>query len=153
MNRVSIENSIEARLMGDLVEQTYRLYYAFRQADCLLHGTQETTEAERGPLFALFADGPMSVPALARARSVTRQRIQQIMNSLVEVGFVERRANPASEKSPLYGVSARGRKKVLAMLGKERKMFRDFSSVTTERKLRTTISVLHSVREEIERRL
>lgn len=142
-----------ARLMGELVEETYRLFYALRQADERLHGSEETTEAERGPLFALFADGPTTVPAVARTRSVTRQRIQQVMNTLVDLKFVERLPNPLSEKSPLYGLTATGRKKAMAMLGRERKMFRDFSAVTTDRRLRTTISVLQSVRQEVERRL
>lgn len=143
--------TIEVEMVGELVEEIYRTYFLFRQVDEGLHGTHETTEAERGPLFVLFGQGSMSVPALARLRTVTRQRMQQIVNRLADMKLVERRDNPASDRSPLYALTARGRKKVMAMLGKERKLFRGLSATVSERRLRTTLSVLREIREAVER--
>ena len=140
-------------LLGGLVEETYRLYFALRRADTLLHGEHETTEVERGPLFNLLTDGPRSVPDLARERSVTRQRMQQIVNRLRELELVERRPNPASDKSPLFALTTGGRRKVKAMLARERKMYRNLMGGMTARKLRSAQNVLQTLREEVESRL
>ncbi len=148
----SVEANAGIRAMGDLVDETMRLFQAFRRAEIRMHGEGDTTEAERNILFDLLSHGPRAVPALARERSVTRQRTQQVMNGLLAGGLTKRLPNPASEKSPLYDLSASGRKLVLAMLRKERRLYGDFARAVGPRRLRAAHSVLNEVRLEMERR-
>ena len=149
----NIATTPHARMLGERWEEIVRLQSVFRTADETLHGDGESTEPERGLLFVLFADGAKTVPELARRRGQTRQRVQQIMNALEHRGEVARRANPASEKSPLYTVTAAGRRLALTRLRRETRFFRDLPEKLGPRRLRTTLAVLREFRDEIETRL
>src|SRR3954464_3148661 len=54
--------------------------------------------AHRGVLESLHRDGAQSVPALARARPVSRQHIQVLANRLLELRLVETVQNPAHQR-------------------------------------------------------
>lgn len=139
--------------MGEMVDETMRLFYVLRQAEEAMHGAGEIKESERGVLFALFTDGPQSVPELARMRGRTRQRMLQVVNRLTELGYVRRQKNPASDKSPLHALAPPGRKNVMQMLRKERKLYEDLKEDLSVRRLQNARSVLRDLREEITARL
>lgn len=65
--------------------------------------------SHRGVLESLTLDGPATVPALARARPVTRQHIQALVNDLLAWDLVRTAPNPAHRRSPLLDVTPRGR--------------------------------------------
>ncbi|MEQ9365364.1 MAG: MarR family transcriptional regulator [Leptospirales bacterium] len=135
--------------LGELVDETMRLFHALRQAEEAMHADGELGESERGVLFALFTDGAQSVPGLARMRGRTRQRMLQVVDRLAEVGYVRREKNPASEKSPLHKLTAAGRKKVMGMLRKERRLYENLSESLSPRRLRNARLVLRELRDEI----
>ncbi len=137
------------RLLGELTGEIIRTYHVLRRIEERLHGDGSASEAERGVLFALHA-GPQTMPALARERSLTRQRVQQIAAGLERDGRIERRDNPLSERSPLYVLSKAGNDYVRSMLRKEHRRFRDVLGESSVRRLRTTLSVLRELREELE---
>ncbi len=142
-------NGEGARAMGDLVAEVYRLYYRLRQVEAELHGGGDTTEAQRGVLFDLFAAGQATVPALARDRGLSRQRLQQIMNALLERGLTRALPNPAHETSPLYDMTPAGRRAVLVMLRREQRYMKGISSTPGARQIRTTVRVLRALRESL----
>ena len=55
----------------------------------------------------------------ARARRVTRQRIQTLVNSLQRSHLVKTTSNPASKRSPLITLTDAGSKTILAMRKRE----------------------------------
>jgi len=63
----------------------------------------------RNVLEDLASAGPSPVPALARLERVSRQHVQLQVDRLVELGFVERRTNPAHRRSSLIALSPAGR--------------------------------------------
>ena len=70
------------------------------------------TEGGRGAwgvLHSLVAEGPQTVPQLARTRPVSRQHIQKIANELMEAGLIESVPNPAHRRSRLLAITASGR--------------------------------------------
>ena len=67
-----------------------------------------TTVAERSVLEFLVREGAQSVPAIARARRVSRQHIQKLADGLVSRRLVEFRPNPAHKTSPLVDVTMDG---------------------------------------------
>ena len=69
---------------------------------------QTTTNAERGVLEILVRDGAQSVPAIARARLVSRQHIQKLVDDLIGKRLVELQPNPAHKTSPLVDVTIAG---------------------------------------------
>ncbi|MEK6216622.1 MAG: MarR family transcriptional regulator [Boseongicola sp.] len=72
------------------------------------HTSQAATNAERGVLEILVRDGAQSVPAIARARIVSRQHIQKLVDDLIARRLVELQPNPAHKTSPLVEVTIEG---------------------------------------------
>lgn len=61
----------------------------------------------------------MSVPQLARARPVSRQHIQALVNPLVAEGLVELGENPAHKRSKFVDLTDQGRQLAENMLRRE----------------------------------
>jgi DNA-binding MarR family transcriptional regulator len=61
-----------------------------------------------GVMRSLALGGPQTVPALARARPVARQRIQLIADELAARGLVAFHENPAHRRSKLLRLTAQG---------------------------------------------
>ncbi len=69
---------------------------------------QSLTFAERGVLEILVRDGAQSVPGIARARLVSRQHIQKLVDELAKKRLVELHSNPAHKTSPLVDATIDG---------------------------------------------
>jgi DNA-binding MarR family transcriptional regulator len=76
--------------------------------------------SHRAVLESLFTHGPLSVPALARARPVARQHIQVLVNDLLGWGYVVQRPNPAHKRSPLVALTALGLRRFKALVRAEK---------------------------------
>ena len=73
-----------------------------------------------GFLRSLKLDGPQTVPQLARARPVARQRIQRLADECAEAGLVVFVTNPAHKRSKLVELTASGEARcgeILAAIG------------------------------------
>jgi DNA-binding MarR family transcriptional regulator len=66
------------------------------------------TAAMAGVLEALDERGPATVPQVARARKVTRQHIQGLVDALWERGLCRFSANPAHARSPVIELTPKG---------------------------------------------
>jgi DNA-binding MarR family transcriptional regulator len=67
-----------------------------------------------GVLQILDRRGPLTVPAIARIRTVSRQSIQTLINRLESHGYVSLAANPAHKKSGLVHLTDHGRELLAA---------------------------------------
>src|SRR5262245_21516275 len=88
-----------------------RLFHQLRLAAEALHGDPEISAAHRAMLESLYREGPLTVPGLARGRSVSRQHIQILINRLLELGLVETTPNPGNRRSPFIALSDAGRRR------------------------------------------
>ncbi|MEX2649888.1 MAG: MarR family transcriptional regulator [Alphaproteobacteria bacterium] len=68
-----------------------------------------------GLMRSLAREGAQTVPELARARPVARQRIQRIADKLAAEGIVEFVANPRHKRSKLVRLTAKGQDTFAAM--------------------------------------
>ena len=141
------------RELMTLVDEVMRLGDTLRQIDEWLHGAGPVGEAGRMTLYLLFTDGPATVPAVARGRGLTRQRVQQVINELLEKRLVIRNQNPASRKSPLYSISPAGNKLVLAIVRKERRLYRGLATEPGQRRIAGAARTLKELRLELQQRL
>jgi len=73
-----------------------------------MHGDEGRGAARRGILRGLARYGPQTVPELARARSVTRQNVQPVVDALVALGLVAPATNPRHRRSPRFVATPRG---------------------------------------------
>jgi DNA-binding MarR family transcriptional regulator len=74
---------------------------------------------ERAVLEFVHRHGPTTVPDIARARGVTRQHIQTLVNDLHVRALVETRDNPAHRRSRLVALTPSGRAAIEVALRRE----------------------------------
>lgn len=102
-----------------------------------------------GVLRVLDRRGPQTMPQMARARMVSRQHIQSLVNRLVEKGHVEFIANPAHKRSKLVRLTTRGKALADAMGEREARVLRALEVEIPDRDLRAATRALQAVREAL----
>ena len=110
-----VESAVEAVLY-----ETVRLFHRLRVVMEELHHQGELSSGKSGILKSLDRHGPQTVPQMARARPVSRQYIQTLVNPLLKENLVELLENPAHKKSSLVALTERGEKLVRRMRKRER---------------------------------
>lgn len=130
-------------LTTDAVHLFHRLTAAAEQ----IHRQGEMTAAKRGVLRGLDRVGPQTVPQMARARPVSRQFIQTLVNQLAEQGHVEFIDNPAHKRSRLVRLTPRGKELLEAMYRREAKALGQLEIGIPDENLRAAAAVLRAVRE------
>lgn len=91
-----------------LIRTIRRGFRAMARAGDRLHADLGVTAAMRVVLEMLDEEGPMTVPAMARARGLSRQHFQTKVDALAARGLVEARPNPAHARSVLIALTGEG---------------------------------------------
>jgi len=99
----------------ELINEVRLCYQSLVQIGDSIHAGSNVSMGMRAVLEYLDRNGDATVPDMARARRVTRQRIQSLVNSLADAGYVTTSANPASRRSPLITLTTAGQGKILGM--------------------------------------
>ena len=115
-----------------------------------IHGERGRGAARRGILRGLVRFGPQTVPELARARSVTRQNVQPVVNGLVREGLIAPEPNPRHRRSPRFGATGEGRSLVAAWDRDDARVLAVMSKGLSRRDLAVAIRMLRAVRERFE---
>lgn len=115
-----------------------------------IHGAEGRGAVRRGVLRGLARYGPQTVPDMARARSVTRQNIQPVIDALVAEGLVERVANPAHRRSVLCSITPTGAEVVARMDRTDARILAAVGRDLSEASVAATARTLRGVRERFE---
>ena len=102
-----------------------------------------------GVLNSLKAEGPQTVPQMARARPVARQRIQRIVNELAADGLVEFTDNPAHRRSKLVRLTGAGENRLEEMMLGLRHVTEELARGMDAADLHTAVDVLRQLRETL----
>ncbi len=129
-----------------LINETVLLFHRLRILADQVHHHGEMSGPLRGILRSLNKSGEQTVPQMARARSVSRQHIQALVNQLVEEKLVELVPNPAHKRSPLARLTALGKKTVDAMNRHEAKLLSKTDLGVADKDLREAAETLRAVR-------
>jgi len=78
----------------------------------------------RAVLDLLARNGPMTVPQMGRAQSLSRQFVQRMVNDADAGGLVELVDNPAHRRSRLVALTAAGRVAIGAVTAREHDLLR-----------------------------
>lgn len=116
-----------------------------------LHAGTSITVPMRAVLEFLCREGPTTVAGMARARSVSRQHIQQIVNDLADDRLVERHDNPDHKRAPLIALTADGAARIDAMFEAERRAFAEAFETLEAADVRRATRVLQSIGEAMAR--
>ena len=132
-----------------VIDEVRLLYNRLLQLLEELHRDSGITAPQRAVLEYLYRRGEATVPGIARARNVTRQHIQGIVNDLAESVLVEPRPNPAHQRSPLFTLTDPGRQAMTAILDRENRHLSAHLSDFDEDDLRHAARTLAELRHRL----
>ena len=130
-----------------LINEVRLLYQSLIQVGDEIHKGSNMSMGMRAVLEYLDRDGDATVPQIARARRVTRQRIQTLVNSLLKINLVKTINNPASRRSPLISLTSSGAKTILGM---RRREGREMKVSLSDKKLLDAANTLSQLRMTLE---
>lgn len=140
----------------ELFNETRLLFHVLKRWAETLHDRLAVSVQVRGVLELLLLHGPATVPGMARTRGVSRQHIQQQVDTLLEKGLVERRDNPAHKRSSLIGLTDKGRALIQNVRAEELVALSRLQVGVSDASLQEAAHVLSAwrdaLREDIERR-
>jgi DNA-binding MarR family transcriptional regulator len=137
-----------AAALDALISETVALFHVLGRAAQAVHEQGVLSAARRGVIRSL-RDGPRTVPQLARARPVSRQHIQSVVNGLLDDGLVELVDNPDHRRSRLVGLTPQGRTLLRAMGEREARYLADLPLAMDASRLEAATRVLRAVREAV----
>ncbi len=129
-----------------LVDETIALFHRVRWVAEQIYVEDGRSLPRRGILRGLVRYGPRTVPQLARARSVTRQHTQEVVDALAAEGLVELIANPAHARSRLVRATSRGAAAVAQMDDVDARVLLAIGRELAARDLAITVRTLRAVR-------
>jgi DNA-binding MarR family transcriptional regulator len=136
------------RPVEQLINEVRLLYQSLVQIGEAIHADSKVSMGMRAVLEYLDRNGDATVPDVARARRVSRQRIQTLVNPLLEMDLAESISNPASKRSPLITLTTTGTKTILEMRRREGRQMQLAMSETKIREAAQTLSELRRGLEE-----
>lgn len=108
------------------------------------------TASSRAVLEFLSDNGPATVPAIALAKSVRRQSIQQLVDRLRSQSLVTLEDNPAHLRSKLVRLSSEGKRIFAIIRTREGKLLEEMVAPLDGDALRAAIKTLRQVRASLE---
>jgi DNA-binding MarR family transcriptional regulator len=135
--------------MENLLNEVRLVYHRIVEVAEQLHRSEAVTLGMRAVLEYLLKSGPTTVPDIARARFVTRQHIQKLVNALLEEDLVRLEKNPLHRRSSLVALTEQGERVVLRMRRREAAYFEKTEIDVTQEKIRAAVDTLRSVRESL----
>ncbi len=104
----------------------------------------------RAVLDLLHRTGPMTVPQMGRAQSLSRQFVQRMVNDAREAGLVERVDNPAHRRSGLVRLTPEGHRTIGAITEWEHARLRTLAGRVTGDDVEATLRVLRAMLGELD---
>jgi DNA-binding MarR family transcriptional regulator len=129
-----------------VVEEAIALYHRLRWVSEQVYSEEGRSTARRGILRGVVRYGPQTVPALAKARSVSRQHVQEVVDSLLALGLVALEVNPAHKRSPLVRATPRGESLVKELDEIDAGVLGAVSNAVSMRDMELTARTLRSLR-------
>jgi len=131
-------------------DETRALFHRLKLVVEQIHAEDHMTGGLRGVLRGLLAQGPQTVPQMARARPTSRQHIQVLVNQLKQMGLVELVENPAHKRSRLVSLTTAGKQRIEAMNRRELELVEKLSVGISEKNLYAAANTLTKVRRAFE---
>ncbi|MDT0401214.1 MULTISPECIES: MarR family winged helix-turn-helix transcriptional regulator [Streptomyces] len=122
-------------LVGPLYRRAQRSVEQGLAADGLSVGV-------RAVLTLLHRNGPMTVPQMGRAQSISRQFVQRMVNDAAAQDLVESIPNPAHRRSSLIRTTGKGAGVIAAVLEREHLLLRGVGGDLTDADVTACLRVL-----------
>jgi DNA-binding MarR family transcriptional regulator len=133
-----------------VVDETIALYLRMKWVSDQIYEEEGRGGARRGVLRGLVRYGAQTVPAMARARGVSRQHVQEVVDAMREDGLVELLPNPRHRRSHLIAATPRGEALVGRMDDTDDRVLAGACGALATRDLEITARTLRAMREGFE---
>lgn len=143
----------EPRTVDALTREIRACFARLRTVGDDLHRDLGLTSAQRAVVEFLFENGEHTVPQIARAKRVTRQHIQVLVDSLVPAGLAELHDNPSHKRSPLVALTDAGRRTFEAARAREAALLADIAGELDAPLLEAAIATLARLRTLLDHQL
>lgn len=102
-----------------LIDSIRALFHLLGAVGTAAHSDLAITASMRGVMESLSRKGPNTVSRMARARSVSRQHIQRIVDDLRDRGLARLEPNPDHQRSPIVALTDLGVRSFESMMRTE----------------------------------
>ena len=140
---------LDAGHVERIVGEVRHLFQVLKALADTVHKDAGLTASTRAVMEAL-ADGPRTVPDIARSKSVTRQHIQLLVDELAESDLIETKPNPAHQRSPLIALSRKGEMMFASLRKREAPLLEQLAAALDARKAAATVQTLTALRRRAE---
>ncbi|MBI3676310.1 MAG: MarR family transcriptional regulator [Proteobacteria bacterium] len=128
--------------LNNLVKAVRAAFQRLKALGENLHGDLGVTVAMRAVLETLVENGPRTVPQIAQSKSVTRQHIQGIVDSLLQDGLAALDDNPKHRRSSLVAATRKGQKLFAEMCRREEHALSEIGSELRQTDLKAALHAL-----------
>jgi DNA-binding MarR family transcriptional regulator len=132
----------KVRALEALIDESRSLVQRLRAASEEIHEDLDITVGQRAILGWIAEKGPATVPEIARARNVSRQHIQTVVNVFAARGLVVSENNPAHKRSHIVHLTGQGRMLVDELDRRQARIWRALDLKVGRRDIETAASVL-----------
>jgi DNA-binding MarR family transcriptional regulator len=139
--------------MQSVIDETIALYHWLAWVSDELYGEDARGAARRWTLRRLRRDGPQTIPALAKIRTVRRQSLQPLVDALIADGLVVLEKNPKHARSKLLVLTRRGVDLVERLDRIDNAVLRAVGRGLSEKDLRLTAAMLQTLRSRFETKM
>jgi DNA-binding MarR family transcriptional regulator len=133
-----------------LFDEAVALYLRLTALAATMYHHGELSGPRRTLLMALARSGPRTVAHLARARAQSRQRLQPLVNALVDEGLLATEPNPLHKQSPLVVLTPRGQQLAHEIATYEGGLREKLRLASSRRRIIDAVDVLRDVRHALE---
>lgn len=141
--------SAEGKALFQLGMEIIHTYFRLRAAGAKIGASPPAGAGSFGLLRSLSADGPQTVPQLARERQVARQHIQTIANDLARLELVEFAENPAHKRSKLVRITEKGEIELRDLTMRIENAYEEISAGMDAGDINRAVKVLSELRRRI----
>jgi len=131
------------------IRQTFNLLRSLADS---LHADLGITASLRAVIEFIALEGPSTVPQIAEQRSVSRQGVQKLADTLLENGLLIRKPNPGHRRSDLLALSVTGKARFRTIRSREKKILRELCSSLPGRDLKTARNFMVRLKTELIKR-
>ena len=136
-------------LLEKLLHEVLAAFFDLRAAGQKYGLVTEQGAGSWGLLRMLKIDGPMTVPEVARYRSVSRQYIQKLANELIDSGWITLGENPAHKKSKRLHITRVGEMKLGEMTLQIRETMEKLAPSFSANSLQVSIKTIGELRKQL----
>lgn len=146
LSRLSPTGADAESAFNTLINENGLLFNRLKLVAEQIHQQGEMSGARRAILRMLDELGAQTVPQIGRARSVSRQHVQALVNELTGEGYVELVENPAHKRSPFAQLTERGQQFVQAMNRREHKLHEKLRIALSDQEMLQAAHTLRTLR-------